>query len=159
MIVPFLMPGIDGCSAPTYRIPLRALATGFARVTRPDGLGEERRGIFRHITDCAARYPELVAGNKKRIDTDILRASGGRLFAKIGAEAVHATGVVDGDRALAVKIDDGGWRGLHAVVVGLLERLKLASEDELSLLTRWSDPVMKNHAGRDVGRLEVVCEV
>jgi len=154
-----LVAGLDGCSAPTYPVPLRALATGFARVSQPEGLGEERRAIFRRITGCAARHPELVAGNKKRIDTDILRASGGRLFPKIGAEAVHLTGIVEGDRALAVKIDDGGWRGLHAVVAGLLSRLKLAREDELAPLTRWSEPLLRNHAGLDAGRIELCFSV
>ncbi len=154
-----LVPGIDGCSAPTYRLPLTALALGFARVSNPEGLTPERSAIFQRITACAGRFPELIAGNKKRIDTDILRASGGRLFAKIGAEAVHAIGVVGGDRGLAIKIDDGGLRGLHAVVVGLLQKLELASEAELSLLNRWSDPVVRNHAGLEVGRIELACDV
>ena len=151
-----LRPGIDGCSAPTYRLSLRDLATGFARVTNPDGLGAERAGWFRRMTAAAGRYPELVAGNRKRIDTDLLRASGGRLFAKIGAEAVHAIGVVGGDRALALKIDDGGLRGLHCLALGLLEAFDLASAAELEALAAWSEPLLRNHAGLVVGRIEPV---
>ena len=151
-----LVPGIDGCSAPTYRVPLDGLATAFARITNPDGLGAERARHFERMTAAVASHPVLVAGSHKRIDTDLLQATGGRLFPKIGAEAVHAIGVRGGDRALAIKIDDGGLRGLHALVLALLERLGLASGDELATLERWRDPVLKNHAGHEVGRIEAV---
>ncbi|MAB79887.1 MAG: asparaginase [Planctomycetes bacterium] len=154
-----LSPSIDGCSAPTYRLPLNALAMAFARVANPEGLAQERREALQRITRVAARHPELIGGTVKRIDTDLLRASGGRLFAKIGAEAIHAIGIVGGDRGLAVKIDDGRVRGLHAVVIGLLEGLKLATPDELKHLERWSDPTLRNHAGQEVGRVELAVEV
>jgi len=152
-----LVPGIDGCSAPTYRLPLSALALAFARVANPDGLGAERARHFRRMTAAAARHPVLVGGSVKRIDTELLRASGGRLFAKIGAEAVHAIGVVGGDRALAVKIDDGGARALHALVVGLLGHLGLASAAELAQLSSsLRERALKNFAGVEVGRIEPV---
>jgi len=89
-------------------------------------------------------------------DTDILRASGGRLFAKIGAEAVHAIGVVGGGRGLALKIDDGGARALNALVMGLLERLGLARPEELERLAPWRESRLENFAGIEVGRIEAV---
>ena len=151
-----LVPAIDGCSAPTYRLALRALATAFARVTNPDGLAAGRRDSCRRMVAVAGRHPVLIAGSKRRIDTDLLRASGGRLFPKIGAEAVHAVGAVGKERGLAVKIDDGGSRALHALVIALLEKLDLASAGELDALRSWRDNTLHNHAGLPVGRVEPI---
>src|SRR5262249_36128152 len=116
-----LVPALDGCSAPTYRLPLSALATAFARVANPSGLAPARRAQVERLTRAAAAHPVLIAGSSKCLDTDLLRASAGRLFPKIGAEAVHALGVVGGGRGLALKIDDGGARALNALVIGLIE--------------------------------------
>ena len=151
-----LVPAIDGCSAPTYRLPLRALATAFARVANPEGLSPQRAAAFRRITGAAARHPVLVGGSSKRIDTDVLVASGGRLFPKIGAESIHAVGVVGARRGLALKIDDGGVRALPVLLVALLERLELARATELAALEGWRGQLLRNHAGLEVGRVEAV---
>jgi L-asparaginase II len=151
-----LVAGIDGCSAPTYRMPLRALAGAFARMTNPDALAPARRGFAQRMTSAARAHPVLISGSNKCLDTEILQASGGRLFAKIGAEAVHAIGVVGGGRGLALKIDDGGTRALHALVFGLLEALELARAAELERLSAWRDTKLENFAGLEVGRIEAV---
>jgi len=147
---------IDGCSAPTFRLPLKGLATAFARVATPDGLAPERRAACERMLGAVKRHPNLIAGSSKRICTDIARASGGRLFPKIGAEAVYAVGLAGGDRAIAVKIDDGGLRALHALVIELLGRFEFVSNAELRQLETWRGTPIRNHAGQHVGRLEVI---
>jgi len=151
-----LRPGIDGCSAPTYRLPLRSLAMAFARLTHPPALSGARRQHAQRMTRVAAEFPELIGGSQRNLDTELLKASRGRLFAKIGAEAVHALGVVGAARGLAVKIDDGGARALPALVLGLLESLGLASADELARLAPLRETNLQNFAGLEVGRVEVV---
>jgi len=151
-----LEPAIDGCSAPTYRIGLGALATGFARVTTPSGLGPDRARHFARLMEAVARNPVLLAGSRGRLDTDLVRASGGRILAKIGAEAVYVVGVRGEDRALAVKIDDGGTRGLYPLVVALLERFELLRPSELRAVASWREEILRNHAGRVVGRVDPV---
>lgn len=152
-----LVPGIDGCSAPTYRLPLTALARAFARITNPDGLEPSRAQALRRLTDAAARYPIHIAGSHRRLDTALLSATGGRLFPKIGAEGIHAIGVRGGERALAIKVDDGGLRALSALVVALLEHLEwLESDEERAALAPWRAGVLKNYAGLEVGRVQVL---
>ncbi|HED66477.1 MAG TPA: asparaginase [Planctomycetes bacterium] len=152
-----LIPGIDGCSAPTYRLPLVALGRAFARVTTPDGLAPERAACFRNMVDAAANHPVLIAGSHRRIDTDILRATRGRLFPKIGAEGIHAVGVRGEGRAIALKVDDGGLRALGAIVSALLEHLELLrGDEEREALAPWRGGVLRNYAGREVGRVSVV---
>jgi len=147
---------VDGCSAPTWRIPLRALGRAFARVTSPAGEGATRADACARITAAAAAHPSLVAGTHGRLCTEVLEASGGALFPKVGAEAIYAVGVRGGDAALVVKIDDGAFRAVHAVVVHLLRRLGLTDASASEALAHWSDAPLKNWAGREVGAYEVL---
>jgi len=154
-----LRTAIDGCSAPTFHIPLSGLAALFARVANPRELGAVRRAAAERIVAAVRANPTLLAGSKQRLCTDLVRVTGGRVFPKVGAEAVYAIGVPAGPgRAglgIAVKMDDGAPRGLSAVVVALLERLGLLTPDEVRALAAWRSPVLRNWAGLEVGRLEV----
>ena len=156
--VPALELGVatDGCSAPTFRMPLTALARAFARVSSPAGLFPARRAACERMLAAVAAHPELIAGTHKRICSDIARVSGGRLFPKLGGEAIYAIGIRGAERALAIKIDDGGYRALHAVIVGLLRRLKLVSSAELAALEAWEEARLLNWAGLVVGRTETL---
>ncbi|MEE8466916.1 MAG: asparaginase [Planctomycetota bacterium] len=151
-----LTTAIDGCSAPTFRMPLRSLATAFARVASPDGLEPGRRDACLSMLCAVAAHPAMVAGEHKRLCTALVRASGGRLFPKIGAEAIYVVGHRDADRALAVKIDDGGLRGLQAVVLTLLERLGWLDAQALPALEAFRGRVLLNRVGRQVGHIEVL---
>ena len=145
----------DGCSAPTFRLGLDKLATGIARVAEPSGLAPERAAACRAMTDAVAAHPVLVAGTHKRLCTALAAVTGGRLFPKLGAEAVYVVGERDGDRALALKIDDGSIPAMNHVVVGLLARLGMLRPTELEALDAWTDRRLFNDAGREVGRVEV----
>jgi L-asparaginase II len=110
-------PGVDGCGAPAWRLSLRALATGFARLaaapsTEPLGL----------LATAMRRHPDLVGGEDCD-DTALMRAAP-VVVAKRGAEAVFAAGVA-GPRpvGVAVKIADGGARAAGPVMAAVLQRL------------------------------------
>ncbi|MCC6406361.1 MAG: asparaginase [Planctomycetes bacterium] len=150
-----LSTAIDGCSAPTFRLPLVRLATAIARVANPEGLAPERRAALEWMHRAVAAHPDMIAGNHKRICTDLVRVSGARLFPKIGGEAVYVVGVRSKGVGLAVKIDDGETRGLHAVVVELLKRFGYLTSSEYDALAAWRGEVQRNWAGLHVGRLEV----
>jgi L-asparaginase II len=146
----------DGCSAPTFRMPLSALATAFARVANPDGLPPLRRAACERMAQAVADHPHLIAGHYQRICTDIARVTRGRLFPKIGGEAVYAIGVRGADRALAIKVDDGSYRGFHALIVDLLRRFDFATQEECAALEAWEEKRIMNWAGIEVGRTQVV---
>jgi L-asparaginase II len=146
----------DGCSAPTFRLPLCGLATAFARLANPAGLAPERRAACEWMLRAATENPELIAGRRGRICTDLARAGAGRIFPKVGAEAVYALGVAGEGRALAVKIDDGGPRALHALVVRLVERFGFLGGPALESLAGWRGHPLRNWVGREVGDTEVL---
>lgn len=147
---------IDGCSAPTLRLPLAGLATAFARLANPSELPAERREACLRMQRAVKANPVLIAGSKKRICTDLVRASQGRLFPKIGAEGVFVIGVVGEERGLALKIEDGGLRALHALVLGLARRFELLDARALAALEEYAGTTLRNWAGLEVGRTEVL---
>jgi L-asparaginase II len=110
-------PGVDGCGAPAWRLPLSALAVGFARLAAGShGLEPVRRAMRRH--------PDLVGGAKAD-DTALMQADPD-VIAKRGAEAVFAAGLIAQGRGMvgvAVKIEDGGQRASAPVVAAVLEAL------------------------------------
>ncbi len=154
-----LTQAIDGCSAPSFRLPLVSLAAGFARLADPRGLGEAREAACLRIVSAVRQWPELIAGRHQRICTDLVKATKGRLMPKFGAEAVYAIGVTTGTHrgeALAVKVDDGDTRGLHALIVALCERFGWLEAGELDALSAWREGPLRNWADIVVGRIEVL---
>lgn len=151
-----LKPGIDGCSAPTYPLPLRALGIAFARIATPERLGASIREFYERILAAVAEHPALIAGEHRRICTQISRVTRGRLFPKIGAEAIYAVGERGTGRALALKLDDGGRRGLHPLLVELLHRFEFLTDEEFAALARWREAELNNWSGKLVGSIEVL---
>lgn len=143
---------VDGCSAPTFRLPLSALATGIARLTNPGSLGSARRSACRRITAAVGTHPEMIGGSVERSDSDLIAATDGRVFTKLGAEGVFVCGVVDGGHALAITVDDGNARGFNALALHLLRHFELLDDAEMARLDRWADLEIRNAAGLVTGR-------
>lgn len=151
-----LVVAVDGCSAPTYALPLERLATGIARLTNPDGLGPARGSACRRLTSAAAAHPDLLAHGDARMDSRLLALTGGRLFPKAGAEGVQVVGVVGGGQALAVKVDDGDHSAAQRITLALLVHLGLLAGNDRAHLRPLGDTVVHNIAGKKVGRHELL---
>jgi L-asparaginase II len=80
--------GIDGCSIPTYAVPLRALALGFARLATGQGLHPVRAAAAERLYSAAVRQPYFIAGTA-RFDTDAMLLLDGAALVKTGAEGVY----------------------------------------------------------------------
>ena len=95
--------GTDGCSIPTYAIPLRHLARAFARVGSGVGLapGACRRGPAACAT-AVARHPFMVGGTG-RFDTRVMERLGERVFCKVGAEAVFCAAFPERGLGVAIR--------------------------------------------------------
>ncbi len=154
---PFPRVTIDGCSAPTFELPLEALARGYRNVANPELADAAWRETLVKVRDSMRSHPDLVAGSE-RFDTDLMRQGNGRFISKIGAEGVIGVGVVGAGIGLAVKIDDGDSRASEALLLHALERLGLLDEKDRVALEPYRARPVKNHAGIVVGRLEVVAD-
>ena len=96
-------------------------------------------------------FPQRTRPQGSAVGTPVLG-----LFPKIGAEGVYAVGALRRDRALAVKIDDGASRALHAVVLALLVRFGWLDDGARERLASWIDAPLVNRAGIEVGRIETL---
>lgn len=145
--------GIDGCSIPTYAIPLANLARGFARLATGQGLGHARAQATRRLFAACMAEPFYVAGTG-RADTRMMEAAKGRVFVKVGAEGVYCGAVPELGLGFALKIDDGAARAAEAAVAGLLARL-LKDDAQLSAtFAAMSNVTMTNWNGINVGQVQ-----
>jgi L-asparaginase II len=114
--------GTDGCSIPTYAIPLYAQAYGFAKMATGQGLSPKRAKAAKRLMDACMAEPFYMAGTK-RFCTEIIEASPGRVFAKIGAEGVYCAAIPELGFGIALKIDDGAFRGAELMVAAVIAHL------------------------------------
>jgi L-asparaginase II len=140
--------GIDGCSVPTFALPLTALAQGFARVALGEGLARPRADAVQRLMQACFAAPVLVAG-EGRFDTEVMRALAPACFVKGGAEGVHCAALPALGLGIALKIDDGAKRGtelvLAAVLAALLPDAKRALRDKIEVEI---ETLRGAHAGR-----------
>lgn len=145
--------GTDGCSIPTYAVPLRNVARGFARMATGVGLGTERARAAQRILSACMAESFLIAGTRK-LDTELMQKASGRIMIKVGAEGVYCGAIPELGLGLAIKCDDGAIRGAEVMVGSVLARLMTAVDPQLAeSLRQMANPVMKNWNGIEVGGL------
>jgi L-asparaginase II len=144
-------PAIDGCSIPTFQIPLRALAAGFARFGTGQGLAPEFAAAAARLRRAVAANPVMLAG-EGRFDTVVTAALGEAAFIKVGAEGVYCGALPALGLGFALKCDDGAARAAEAATAALLRHF-LGAHD---LLDRLASPLLTNWNGIAVGSLRPV---
>ena len=147
--------GTDGCSIPTYAVPLRALALAFARLGSGRGLAAPRARAAERIRAAAAAHPELIGG-EGRFDTDLMRLFGARVFIKGGAEGVCCAALPEAGLGFAVKADDGAGRAAHVMIAKLIARLLPMSDAERARFEAFRAPILRNWRGLEVGKIVAV---
>ena len=145
--------GIDGCSAPNFATTLQGLARAMGRFAGASDAGDARQRAMHRLTRAMASYPDLVAG-EGRACTELMRAMGGRVAIKTGAEAVFVAILPDQQRGIAVKIADGNSRASEAVIAALLVRLGALDADHPATRKRLN-AVQTNWRGTETGVLRL----
>jgi L-asparaginase II len=140
--------GPDGCHAPNYQMPLRALAQGMARLAAPTEFAEPRRAAIEALLAAARAEPLYIAGEGRActLVTPHLRGGG---FIKSGAEGVYAAVLPGRGFGIALKIDDGGPRASAVAIANLLDHLGVL-EDFPGREATLKAPV-RNTRGQSVG--------
>lgn len=145
---------IDGCSVPTWAVPLDRLAHGFAKFGSGHGLAPSRAAAAARLREACARHSWFVAGTG-RFCTEIMARFGDRVFVKTGAEGVYCGALPEQALGIAVKCDDGAGRAAQAVMAALIARFLPLNETERAALAPFANPVLRNWNGFDVGALRV----
>ena len=146
--------GIDGCSVPTWAIPLRNTALGFQRFGSGEGLSSTRMAASERIIAAVRAHPFMVAGTK-RLCTELMTAVP-RVFAKVGAEGVYCASVPHAGLGIAMKCDDGAGRAVEVLLASVLSRLDCWMAEEQALLKSMATVSVKNWRGIETGEVRAV---
>ncbi len=146
--------GVDGCSIPTYAVPLKGLAHGFAKMATGQGLEPVRAKASRRLIDACMAEPFYVAGSK-RACTRLMQVAPGEIFAKTGAEGVFVAVLPRQGLAMAVKCVDGATRAAEAMISALIARYFDKDGEIHHKLMAMANRPMKNWNGIHVGDVRV----
>jgi L-asparaginase II len=147
--------GVDGCGVPVHGMPLRSMATLFARLTAPERLGELGSSAARAVE--AMRAEPYLVGGRHSYDTELMRVSGD-VVAKRGAEALECAAILPSGLGVAVKIDDGGSRAGAPALIATLRKLGGLSPADVRELAPFALPPVAG-GDRTVGHLEIAFDL
>ena len=112
--------GTDGCSVPTFAVPLYNAALAYARLCDPEAGRVEtpaRAMACRAISSAMVDHPEMVGGPES-FDTRLMQSAQGRVLSKGGAEGYLTLGLLPGALepgspalGIAIKVSDGDLAG------------------------------------------------
>jgi L-asparaginase II len=159
--------GTDGCSAPTFALPLRAAARAFARLADPQGQGAARRGACEQVFSAMVSYPAMVHGVGE-FDTRVMEVGAGQILCKRGAEGYCGMSLRRGALGrgspavgVAIKIADGdlgrrsdvppGNRAATRVVLKTLQDLGALNASQLEALAEFGPQPVTNKRQLAVG--------
>ena len=145
---------IDGCSVPTWAVPLRNLAHGFAKFGTGRGMSGERARAAARLRRACANNPWYIAGTD-RFCTEIMQLFGERVFVKTGAEGVYCATLPQQGLGIAIKCDDGSSRAAQAITAAVIARCSPLAASERAALERFVAPSLRNWNGFKVGHLRM----
>jgi L-asparaginase II len=145
---------VDGCGAPNFRLPLRALALAYMRLSSSDS--DRLYGTApAHVYQTMTQHPEMIAG-LRRIDLLLMQRGAKQWLSKVGAEAVHALGIKSKGYGIAIKIADGGQRARSVVTLEVLKQLGLLTDLAHSPLAEFARPEIRNDREQVVGDIQPI---
>jgi L-asparaginase II len=142
----------DGCSAPNFAMPLSALARGFKNLATRGPAGTPLDAALARVRGAIQADPLMVSG-AQRFDAQLMRAFGGRVVCKGGAEGLEAIGFSDPPLGIAVKVLDGGERAGPPICIAVLRALGLIAGETPEPLAARERPVLTNHQGLETGAI------
>jgi L-asparaginase II len=142
---------VDGCSAPTWALPLVSLARGFARFGNGAGLTPDRARAAARLREACVAHPWHVAGTG-RFCTTIMEQFGPRYYVKTGAEGVYCAALPEQGLGVALKCDDGAGRAAEVMMAATLLRLS-RSIGEQERLEPFAQVTLRNWNGAVVGEV------
>ena len=144
--------GIDGCSYPTYPLPLRCWGQAFARIADPSGFADSTARSIAILKSAVEKNPLMVAGENSFISM-FTRQFGNRVYIKNGADGFMAVALANQPIGLVLKVRSGQARIASIAVSALLEKLGVLSSEEA---LRWRTQPRMNANGRQTGNVRVV---
>jgi len=146
--------GVDGCGIPVYATPLRKAALSFARFASLEGIDPRDAMALLVVRDAMVSFPEYIAGTRA-FDSVFMRATGGAIACKGGAEGVWGAAAIPQGFGYVSKVIDGASRARAPLSIAALHRLGVLTDAQLETLGAFANPIVYNRAGRAVGEVRV----
>lgn len=131
---------IDGCSAPNFSSSLQGIARAMGFFASAHTRSDSVSCAASRLTEAMALHPELVAG-ETRACTELMRAMGGKVAIKTGAEAFYVAILPEQQLGIALKVVDGSTRGAECAIAALLVRLGVLEANHPATLKRMNAPI------------------
>ncbi len=145
---------LDGCSAPTWAIPLTNLALAFAKFACPENVLEKRQKACKNLYDAVVKHPFMVAGTGCYC-TDMMTILQKRVFLKVGAEGVYIAAIPELKLSIALKCEDGSVRAAESVMTALLDYVGITYFVSDDIMQGYRSVTLKNWENRITGT--IVC--
>lgn len=149
--------GIDGCSAPNFATSLTGLARAMAWFASSRDRSDRQSQAAAQLTEAMMKHPELVAG-EGRACTELMRAMGGRVAIKTGAEAVFVAILPEQRLGVALKITDGATRASECAIAAILVSLGVLDPAHPATRKRLDAPIL-NRRGITCGSIRATAEL
>ncbi|RCW42003.1 MULTISPECIES: asparaginase [unclassified Halanaerobium] len=140
--------GIDGCGVVVFGLPLKNIAYSYFLLENTEFLDKKYRKAADRIVRVMKEYPAVIAGTD-RFGTLLCQTLSKNILAKSGADGVFA--LAFDDKGIAVKIEDGKLPAAYPVVIDILKKYDVITDEEIEKLDKYYRPVIKDHNGRKAG--------
>ncbi|MGR3761406.1 asparaginase [Roseobacteraceae bacterium NS-SX3] len=143
--------GIDGCSAPNFSTTVEGLARAMAWFATAQDRADRASEAAQQLVAAMTAHPELVAG-EGRACTRLIRAMGGKVAVKTGAEAVFVAIIPEQRLGIALKVTDGATRASECAIAALLSGLGVLEPEHPAARSYMNAPLL-NRRGIDCGSI------
>lgn len=151
-----LIEGMDGCSAPTFAMPVYHQAILYKNlVSGGSHFTSEEKKAAQRVVNAVAAFPEMVAGTK-RYCTDIMKITKGRIIGKTGADGVYCMAIPEKKWGISIKVDDGKMGPQYQIAQALLTQLNLLNDEEINILNPYQEYDILNFGGNNASQTRVV---
>jgi L-asparaginase II len=140
------LPGLDGCSLPTYAVTLGQLAQGYARFSA-DELGDKFSLVRR--SQIAASY---YVGGTDRLESYLIGTY--ELSAKSGSDGLWAIGLPGMRLGLVGKVFSGSEPAVQAALIESLRQLRVVDPATDAYLQSYHSGLVKALSGQGAGEIK-----
>lgn len=135
----------DGCTLPVLAMPLENFAKGFLNLFTNQKYQKIKTSIINN---------PYCYGGKKRLDSELVAASKGRIIAKVGAGNILCSVDLKKNISYVFKITDGDNYARGLIAVDFLYKKGLFSQAEKQRLDEIFCPFLSDETGKILGKTE-----
>jgi len=134
--------GVDGCSIPTFAVPLKKVSQLFAHFSVATD------NTLSRVREAHLQFPDVVGGSDC-LDSYLIRKFG--LNAKSGSDGIWAIGIADQRIGISGKVYSGSEAAIEHALLHVLRNLNLVEPQNDSFMKGFYERPRLSWAGHEVG--------